>query len=137
MHIGAGAFNRSHLAVYLDDLLACEDEPRWGEFAVGLLPADKEIHEGLILQENLYSLMIMDTRIQISRSPALRDHIACGEWGVRLHHHGDCGTRRQQDAGAVQSRPHGSQAQGRGIPLKRHWNGGYDTNNQGITARPV
>ena len=61
VHIGAGAFNRSHLAVYLDDLLACEDEPRWGEFAVGLLPADKEIHEGLTAQENLYSLMLMDT----------------------------------------------------------------------------
>jgi mannitol 2-dehydrogenase len=61
VHIGAGAFNRSHLAVYLDDLLAREDESRWGEFAVGLLPADQEIHEGLTAQENLYSLMLMDT----------------------------------------------------------------------------
>jgi mannitol 2-dehydrogenase len=61
VHIGAGAFNRSHLAVYLDDLLTCEDEPRWGEVAVGLLSADREIHEGLTAQENLYSLMMMDT----------------------------------------------------------------------------
>lgn len=61
VHIGAGAFNRAHLAVYLDDLLACEDEPRWGEFAVGLLPADKEIHAGLTAQDNLYTLMLMDT----------------------------------------------------------------------------
>ncbi len=61
VHIGAGAFNRSHLAVYLDDLLACEDEPRWGECAIGLLPADRKIHEGLGAQENLYSLMLMDT----------------------------------------------------------------------------
>ena len=61
VHIGAGAFNRSHLAVYLDDLFACRNEPRWGEFAVGLLPADKQIHEGLTAQDNLYSLMLMDT----------------------------------------------------------------------------
>jgi len=61
VHIGAGAFNRSHLAVYLDDLLACKDEPRWGEFAVGLLPTDKVIHAGLTAQENLYSLLLMDT----------------------------------------------------------------------------
>jgi mannitol 2-dehydrogenase len=61
VHIGAGAFNRSHLAVYLDDLLAFEHEPRWGEFAVGLLAADREIHRGLATQDHLYSLMQMDT----------------------------------------------------------------------------
>src|SRR5271165_6392778 len=33
-------------------------------------------------------------------------------------------TRQPPDAGALQSRPHGSQAQGSGIPLKRHQNGG-------------
>jgi mannitol 2-dehydrogenase len=61
VHIGAGAFNRSHLAVYLDDLLAHDDEPRWGELAVGLLPADQVIHAGLAAQDHLYSLMLMDT----------------------------------------------------------------------------
>jgi mannitol 2-dehydrogenase len=61
VHIGAGAFNRSHLAVYLDDLLKHADEPRWGELAVGLLPADMEINKGLTAQEDLYSLMQMDT----------------------------------------------------------------------------
>lgn len=61
VHIGAGAFNRSHLAVYLDDLLRHADEPRWGELAVGLLPADMEINKGLTAQENLYTLMQMDT----------------------------------------------------------------------------
>ena len=30
----------------------------------------------------------------------------------------------RRDAGAVQSRPHGSQAQGSRIALERHWNGG-------------
>ena len=66
VHIGAGAFNRSHLAVYLDDLLArpenhLDDEPRWAELAVGLLPADQAIHASLAAQDHLYSLMLMDT----------------------------------------------------------------------------
>lgn len=60
VHIGAGAFNRSHMAVYLDDLLARGEEMRWGEFGVGLLPWDKEIHEGLAAQDNLYSLMALE-----------------------------------------------------------------------------
>jgi mannitol 2-dehydrogenase len=61
VHIGAGAFNRSHLAVYLDDLLAMAREPRWGEVAVGLLPADQEVHDGLASQDYLYSLMEMES----------------------------------------------------------------------------
>ena len=61
VHIGAGAFNRSHLAVYLDDLLGMAGEPRWGEVAVGLLPADREIHDGLASQDYLYSLMQMES----------------------------------------------------------------------------
>lgn len=61
VHIGAGGFNRSHLAVYLDDLLSVAGEPRWGEVAVGLLPADREIHDGLMSQDYLYSLMQMES----------------------------------------------------------------------------
>lgn len=61
VHIGVGAFNRSHLAVYLDRLLAAGEVVRWGEFGVGLLPFDKEIHAGLVEQDYLYSLMAMDT----------------------------------------------------------------------------
>jgi mannitol 2-dehydrogenase len=60
VHIGVGAFNRSHLAVYLDDLLGRGEAMRWGEFGVGLLPWDKEIHEGLAAQDNLYSLMALE-----------------------------------------------------------------------------
>ena len=40
VHIGVGGFNRSHLAVYLDDLLTLGAPEPWGEFGVGLLPAD-------------------------------------------------------------------------------------------------
>ena len=61
VHIGAGGFNRSHLAVYLDDLLSIAGEPRWGEVGVGLLPADRVIHDGLASQDSLYSLMEMES----------------------------------------------------------------------------
>lgn len=61
VHIGAGAFNRSHLAVYLDDLLGTAGEAGWGEVGVGLRPGDGEIHAGLVSQDYLYSLMQMDT----------------------------------------------------------------------------
>lgn len=61
VHIGAGGFNRSHLAVYLDDLLSLRGEPRWGEVGVGLLPADREIHDALAAQDHLYSLMEMES----------------------------------------------------------------------------
>lgn len=61
VHIGAGGFNRSHLAVYLDDLLGMAGEPRWGEVGVGLLPADRAIHDGLVSQDSLYSLMEMES----------------------------------------------------------------------------
>jgi len=61
VHIGAGAFNRSHLAVYLDDLLGMTSEPRWGEVGVGLRPPDREIHDGLDAQDHLYSLMQMES----------------------------------------------------------------------------
>lgn len=68
VHIGAGGFNRSHLAVYLDDLLSMAGEPRWGEVGVGLLPADCEIHDSLASQDHLYSLLRLeskDERLQV------------------------------------------------------------------------
>ena len=61
VHVGAGGFNRSHLAVYLDDLLGLPGEPRWGEVGVGLLLPDREIHDGLASQDGLYSLMEMES----------------------------------------------------------------------------
>ena len=67
VHIGAGAFNRSHLAVYLDDLLNLSDQKRWGEFGVGLLPADKQIHDALVEQDFLYGLLLVDTDQQTYR----------------------------------------------------------------------
>jgi len=60
VHIGVGGFNRSHLAVYLDDLLTLGEAKRWGEFGVGLLPGDKLIHAALAEQDYLYGLLLMD-----------------------------------------------------------------------------
>ena len=60
VHIGAGGFNRSHLAVYLDDLLEFKDEPRWGELGIGLMPGDKQIHDALLSQDWLYGVLEMD-----------------------------------------------------------------------------
>lgn len=67
VHIGVGGFNRSHLAVYLDDLLALGDSKRWGEFGVGLLPGDKAIHSALVAQDYLYGLLLVDNAAESYR----------------------------------------------------------------------
>src|SRR3974390_31949 len=59
-HIGVGAFNRSHLAVYLDDLLSMSEAARWGEFGIGLLEGDRPLNEALSEQDYLYGLLLMD-----------------------------------------------------------------------------
>src|SRR5258708_22263868 len=57
VHFGVGGFNRSHLAVYLDDLLHLSGEPRWGECGVGLLPNDVKVNQALKSQDYLYSVL--------------------------------------------------------------------------------
>jgi hypothetical protein len=45
VHVGVGGFNRSHLAVYLDDLLQRADTRRWGEWGLGLLLGEgRQLH---------------------------------------------------------------------------------------------
>ena len=61
VHIGVGGFNRSHLAVYLDDLLTLGQSNRWGELGVGLLAGDKLTHSALMEQDFLYGLLEMDS----------------------------------------------------------------------------
>ena len=61
VHIGVGGFNRSHLAIYLDDLLARGDSYRCGEFGIGLLPGDKQIHTALSQQDFLYGHLQVDS----------------------------------------------------------------------------
>ncbi|HMH12990.1 MAG TPA: mannitol dehydrogenase family protein [Edaphobacter sp.] len=60
VHIGAGGFNRSHLAGYLDDLLRDGANTQWGECGVGLLLNDQAIHSALKSQDYLYSLLARD-----------------------------------------------------------------------------
>lgn len=61
VHIGVGGFNRSHLAVYLDDLLNRGESSRWGEFGVGLLPPDLALHASLVAQDYLYGLLQVES----------------------------------------------------------------------------
>ena len=60
VHFGVGGFNRSHLAVYLDDLLHHPAEPRWGECGIGLLPGDLKTNQALKNQDYLYSVLTRD-----------------------------------------------------------------------------
>jgi mannitol 2-dehydrogenase len=60
VHFGVGAFNRSHLAVYLDDLLCLGEDRRWGECGIGLLEGDLAVNKGLTEQEYLYGLLLID-----------------------------------------------------------------------------
>ena len=55
VHIGVGAFNRAHQAVYLDDLLHRNDTERWGECGLGLRPADRQAQQVLRSQDFLYT----------------------------------------------------------------------------------
>jgi mannitol 2-dehydrogenase len=61
VHIGVGGFNRSHLAVYLDDLLSSTASDQWGEFGIGLLAQDKKINEALTSQDYLYGVLELDS----------------------------------------------------------------------------
>jgi mannitol 2-dehydrogenase len=58
VHIGVGNFHRSHLAVYIDDVLASEDRS-WGIRGVGLMPSDRRVHDALAAQDHLYSVVTM------------------------------------------------------------------------------
>jgi mannitol 2-dehydrogenase len=60
VHFGVGAFNRSHLAVYLDDLLCLGEEKRWGESGIGLLEGDLKLNAALTEQDYLYGLLVID-----------------------------------------------------------------------------
>jgi mannitol 2-dehydrogenase len=64
VHIGVGGFNRSHLAVYLDDLLATDSPGHWAEFGVGLLPDDLAMHDALDRQDYLYGVFERDADIE-------------------------------------------------------------------------
>jgi mannitol 2-dehydrogenase len=61
VHIGVGGFHRSHLAMYVDRLLATTEDATaldWGITGVGLLPGDARMAEVLHAQDSLYTLVL-------------------------------------------------------------------------------
>ena len=67
VHLGVGGFHRAHQALYLDDLLALPDQPRWGECGVGVLPADRRMRDALRSQDFLYTLVERSAHAQTAR----------------------------------------------------------------------
>ena len=67
VHIGVGGFNRSHLAVYLDDLLLRGESKPWSEFGIGLLPPDKLIHSALVEQDSNSRRLPTQKRPRVSK----------------------------------------------------------------------
>jgi hypothetical protein len=95
---------------------ACEPATRHAtRFASAMTanPAHQQLAEGLAISD----LEGKTTGFPIPRPQALRYHAACKKRRVGFNHHGDRRARQPADAGAVLSRPHGSQAHGNGKPI--------------------
>jgi mannitol 2-dehydrogenase len=60
VHIGIGGFNRSHLAVYPDDLLSRERPNAGVNAASASLKVTLKLHTALAEQDYLYGLLLMD-----------------------------------------------------------------------------
>jgi mannitol 2-dehydrogenase len=57
-HFGVGGFHRSHEAMYIDRLMNAGRCLDWGICGVGLMPADKAMHDALASQDWLYTLVV-------------------------------------------------------------------------------
>jgi mannitol-1-phosphate/altronate dehydrogenase len=58
VHLGLGNFHRAHMARYTHDLMERRtDALQWGIVGAGLLPADRRMHESLLAQDGLYTLV--------------------------------------------------------------------------------
>ena len=56
VHIGVGAFHRSHQAMYLDQLLNTGGHTDWAICGVGLVPSDVRMRDVMLEQDHLYTL---------------------------------------------------------------------------------
>lgn len=56
IHVGVGAFHRAHQAVYLNTLLADNDQQQWGIMGINLRPEDAYITQQLAEQKHTYTL---------------------------------------------------------------------------------
>jgi mannitol 2-dehydrogenase len=57
VHFGVGAFHRSHLAVYLDDLDQLSKTPRWSIIGTGVTTNDVRMADALEPQDGYYTLV--------------------------------------------------------------------------------
>jgi mannitol 2-dehydrogenase len=57
MHVGVGGFHRAHQALYMDDLFHQGGDLQWGYCGVGLLKHDARIHDVMLSQDCLYTLV--------------------------------------------------------------------------------
>ena len=57
VHLGVGAFHRSHQAMYLDRLMNQGQALDWGICGVGVLPGDRRMAEVMAEQDCLYTLV--------------------------------------------------------------------------------
>jgi len=58
VHLGVGAFHRSHQAMYLDRLMEEGKARDWGICGVGVLPSDRRMAEVMAAQDCLYTLVV-------------------------------------------------------------------------------
>jgi mannitol 2-dehydrogenase len=58
VHLGVGAFHRSHQAMYVDRLLEQGQAQDWGICGVGVLPSDRRMAEVMGAQDCLYTLVV-------------------------------------------------------------------------------
>jgi mannitol 2-dehydrogenase len=58
VHLGVGAFHRSHQALYVDRLLEQGAAREWGICGVGVLPSDRAMAEAMAAQDCLYTLVV-------------------------------------------------------------------------------
>jgi mannitol 2-dehydrogenase len=77
VHIGTGAFHRSHQAAYLDQLLNAGQALNWAICGIDLLPADRHKAEVFARQDGLYTLMVKhaDGGIEPRVIGALADYV--------------------------------------------------------------
>ena len=57
VHFGVGGFHRAHQAMYIDALMNQGKAQDWGIIGVGVMPGDRRMHQALVAQDHLYTLV--------------------------------------------------------------------------------
>jgi mannitol 2-dehydrogenase len=57
VHLGVGAFHRSHQALYIDELLASHGVEDWAICGVGIMPQDATMNKAMTAQDCVYTLV--------------------------------------------------------------------------------